>query len=420
MAKIEECGSCEKDSCSAQVRNPNERDQDYMERQQLSRRMCRIRHKVMVLSGKGGVGKSTVAVNLAVSLSMQGCTVGLLDVDIHGPSVPRLLGLEGHQIQSNGDAFIPVEFSKNLKVMSVGFMLRERNDAVIWRGPMKHNVIKQFLKDVEWGELDYLIIDLPPGTGDEPLAVCQLIEDAEGAVVVTTPQEVALLDVRKSITFCKQVNVPVIGVIENMSGFTCPKCGELTNIFKNSGAERMAQEMGVPFLGSIPIDPSVGIACDEGTPYVMKTDDSEAAKAIELTVGLIMKIDVGIENNNEVTVKKKESTMRIAIPIAEGKLAMHFGHCEQFALIDVDLVNKVIVDTVKETPPAHEPGLLPKWLSEKGANVIIAGGMGSRAQALFTEQNIEVVVGASSQEPDVIVNAYLDESLQSGDNACDH
>ena len=227
MTATEECSSCTDNACAAQAKRPTEQEQDYQERLQLAQRMCKIKKKIVVMSGKGGVGKSTVAVNLAVYLSIQGHRVGLLDVDIHGPSIPRLLNLEDKQIQNKGHALLPIEFSKNLKVMSIGFMLQDRNDAVIWRGPMKHNVIKQFLKDVEWGNLDYLIIDSPPGTGDEPMAVCQLIENPEGAIIVTTPQEIALLDVRKSITFCHQLKVRVLGVIENMSGFSCPGCGEV-------------------------------------------------------------------------------------------------------------------------------------------------------------------------------------------------
>lgn len=415
MKKTDECGSCPDESCSAKTKRSGEQDQDYIDRQQLARRMCRIKHKIIVLSGKGGVGKSTVAVNLAVLLSMHNHRVGLLDVDIHGPSIPRLLNLESCQIQSCGNALLPIDFSENLKVMSIGFMLRERSDAVIWRGPMKHGVIKQFLQDVEWGELDYLIIDSPPGTGDEPLAVSQLIEDTEGAIIVTTPQEVALLDVRKSITFCKQLHVPVLGIIENMSGFICPKCGELTNIFQTGGAESMAFDMKVPYLGHIPIDPRIGIACDDGAPHVIRNADSDTAKAFTLIVKSIK----GIENNINKT-QQKESNMRIAIPVAEGKLAMHFGHCEQFALIDTDPVNKTITNSTMETPPLHEPGVLPKWLAGKGANVIIAGGMGSRAQSLFTEQKIKVVIGAPADKPEIIVKAYLDGTLRAGDNICDH
>ena len=291
MAEKENCKTCADDSCSARAKRPGEQPDDHMARQQLARRMCRIKNKIMVLSGKGGVGKSTVAANLAVLLSMRGNRVGLLDIDIHGPSIPRLLNLESHQIRANGDVLLPVDFSENLKVLSIGFLLRERNDAVIWRGPMKYGVIKQFLKDVEWGELDYLVIDSPPGTGDEPLSVCQLIENPEGAIIVTTPQELALLDVRKSVIFCRELNVPVLGVIENMSGFACPKCGELTNIFKSGGAEQMAEEMGVPFLGCIPIDSDIGIACDEGTPHVVRYADSVTAKAFKSTIRSITKIE---------------------------------------------------------------------------------------------------------------------------------
>ncbi|MFC1462641.1 iron-sulfur cluster carrier protein MrpORP [Verrucomicrobiota bacterium] len=424
MTETKECRSCTDDGCSAKAKRPGEQEQDYLDRQQLAERMCRIEHKIMVLSGKGGVGKSTVAVNLAVSLSVQGHRVGLLDIDIHGPSVPRLLNLENRQIQSIGEALLPVDFSDNLKVMSIGFMLRERNDAVIWRGPMKYGVIKQFLKDVQWGELDYLVIDSPPGTGDEPLSVCQLIEDAEGAIIVTTPQELALLDVRKSITFCQQLNVSVLGVIENMSGFVCPKCGELTDIFRSGGAESMASDMGIRFLGKIPIDPSIGVACDEGMPYVIRNADSDAAKAFALTIGSIAGTETGISKDNETATheknQQKEASMRIAIPVAEGKLAMHFGHSEQFAIIDADTETKTILKTELETPPPHEPGVLPKWLAEKGANVIIAGGMGSRAQNLFAEQNITVVVGASADTPESVVTAYLNGSLQTGANVCDH
>lgn len=421
--EAKECGSCSDGSCSAKERRPGEKDQDYVDRQMLAQRMCQIKHKIMVLSGKGGVGKSTVAVNLAVLLSRQGYSVGLLDVDIHGPSVPRLLKLEDSRIENFGDTLLPVDFSENLKVMSIGFMLRDRNDAVIWRGPMKYGVIKQFLKDVEWGELDYLIIDSPPGTGDEPLSVCQLVDDAEGAVIVTTPQEVALLDVRKSITFCKQLKVPVLGVIENMSGFVCPKCGELTDIFKNGGARLMAFEMGVPFLGSIPVDPGIGVACDEGTPYVIRNADSETTKAFNSAIGLIRGMEAESKNRNEKAKNEKQKEgiiMRIAIPTAEGKLAMHFGHCEQFAIIDVNDETKKIIKTEHETPPPHEPGVLPKWLAGKGTNIIIAGGMGSRAQNLFAEQNIKVVIGAPVATPEKIVADYLGGALVSGVNTCDH
>ena len=256
-----------------------------MEEQNVIReKMKRIKHKLLVLSGKGGVGKSTVAANFAVSLALEGKKVGLLDVDIHGPSIPGILNLEGQKLESDGETIIPVELSKNLKVMSIGFLLNKNDDALIWRGPMKNQVIKQFLKDVDWGELDYLIIDSPPGTGDEPLSVIQMLEDADGAIIVTTPQKVAISDVRKGIGFCRKLELPIIGVLENMSGFICPKCGELTNIFKSGGAEKMAKEMNVPFLGKIPIDPQIVEACDSGKPYIEHFSETQAAKAFKQAI----------------------------------------------------------------------------------------------------------------------------------------
>jgi len=252
--------------------------------------MDKIHHKIIVLSGKGGVGKSTVAVNMAVALSDAGKRVGLLDADIHGPSLPVLLGLEGTEVHSDGERLIPL-FWRDVKVMSMGFLLKKRDDAVIWRGPLKMGVLKQFLKDVDWGELDFLLVDSPPGTGDEPLSICQLISDLDGALVVTTPQEVAASDVRKSIRFCQQVGVPVLGIVENMSGFQCPHCGKVTHIFRTGGGEAMAQEYGVPFLGRIPLDPAVGEACEEGKPFVQSKEKSPAREALEALLQPVLKLD---------------------------------------------------------------------------------------------------------------------------------
>jgi len=257
--------------------NEDQKLQMQAEQEQIRQRLKQIKHQILVLSGKGGVGKSTVAVNLAVSLALAGKKVGLLDIDIHGPSIPKILNLEGKTIQAAGDMILPIAMAENLKVMSIGFLLRGSNDAVIWRGPMKYQMIKQFLKDVDWGSLDFLIVDSPPGTGDEPLSIVQLLEDADGAIIVTTPQEVALSDVRKCITFCGQLNLPVLGVLENMSGFVCPKCGENIDIFKSGGGEKMAREMGIPFLGRIPIDPKIVETCDSGKPYIKEYKESQAA-----------------------------------------------------------------------------------------------------------------------------------------------
>ena len=425
MTTTEECRNCSEESCSAQAKRPGEGEADYLDRQQLARRMCRIKHKIIVLSGKGGVGKSTVAVNAAVSLSTRGHRVGLLDIDIHGPSVPRLLGLEGRHIAGNGTALLPVDFSENLKVMSMGFMLRERSDAVIWRGPMKYTAIKQFLRDVDWGDLDYLVIDSPPGTGDEPLSICQFIENAQGAVVVTTPQELALLDVRKSINFCRQLGVPILGVVENMSGFVCPNCGEVTHIFKSGGAEHMAREMGVPFLGRIPIDSGLVASCDAGAAFDYFNSDTGSAGSFATIIEAIVGADVEKEEGKredagQETVERRNGEMRVAIPVAGGKLSPHFGHCEEFAIIDVDPQNRSIAGSERVPAPEHQPGLLPRWLAERGATMIIAGGMGMRAQNLFAEHGIVVVVGAPAADPESIVKEYLAGTLKTGDNICDH
>jgi Mrp family chromosome partitioning ATPase len=271
-----ECGSCSDASCAARQRLDGESEEAFAERQQLQATLCRIGLKILVLSGKGGVGKSTVAVNLAVAFVLAGRKVGLLDVDLHGPSVPTMLGLEAATLHEAEGKLLPVE-TGGLKVLSLGFFLKNPDDAVIWRGPLKMKAIQQFLKDVAWGDLDVLVVDSPPGTGDEPLSVCQLLGTVDGAVVVTTPQKVAAVDVRKSISFCRQVGVPVLGVVENMSGFVCPRCGEVTPVFRSGGGRRIAEDMGVPFLGSIPMDPKIAESCDEGRAHIASYTDSPTA-----------------------------------------------------------------------------------------------------------------------------------------------
>jgi len=400
--------------------NEEQQKQMQAEQEQIKQNIKHIKHQILVLSGKGGVGKSTVAVNLAVSLALAGKKVGLLDIDIHGPSIPKILNLEGETIQAVGDVILPVEMVENLKVMSIGFLLRESSDAVIWRGPMKYQMIKQFLKDVKWGNLDFLIVDSPPGTGDEPLSVVQLLENADGAIIVTTPQEVALSDVRKCISFCRSLNLTVIGVLENMSGFVCPKCGERTDIFKSGGGREMANQMNMPFLGRIPIDPQIVHACDSGQPYIQYYANSEAAKAFKPVIQSVLELD----RNSEITkihiIRKEEQKMRIAIPLVQGKLSLHFGHCDQFAIFDIDDNLKKVINRKDASPPGHEPGLLPRWLHENNVSVIIAGGMGQRAQQLFAQNDIEVVIGAPSGMPEELVSAYLQNTLEAGDNICDH
>ncbi len=263
------CGSAS--SCSVDEKQRHEQEL-------LKKRLETISHRLAVMSGKGGVGKTTVAVNLAVTLAKEGLNVGLMDVDIHGPNVPKMLGIESKRLEgSEAGGINPIEFFPNFKVVSMAFLLQDRDTAVVWRGPLKHSLIQQFVKDVNWGNLDYLVIDLPPGTGDEPLSVAQVINKMDGSIIVTTPQDVALLDSRKSVTFSRQLQVPVVGIVENMSGLICPHCGKEIDLFKIGGGERAAQEMGVPFLGRVPIDPEIVQDSDRGAPFVLSHPDSKAA-----------------------------------------------------------------------------------------------------------------------------------------------
>ena len=248
-----------------------------------------IRNVMIILSGKGGVGKSTVAVNLATALSLQGFKVGLLDIDFHGPTVPTMLGLVGKAAQpSENEKIRPVVTEWGLKTISLAYFLRDQDEAVIWRGPMKTGVIKQLLRDVDWGELDYLLIDSPPGTGDEPLSIVQLVEGSKGAVVVTAPQEVSLAAVRKSLTFCKSVNLPILGIVENMSGFLCPFCEKISGPVGRDAAGEMAEKEGIAVLGKIPILPDISSSGDRGRPIALDEDSragvifQEMAKALSL------------------------------------------------------------------------------------------------------------------------------------------
>ncbi len=255
------------------------------EETKLFKRLSGIKNTIMVMSGKGGVGKSTVSANIAVGLAKKGYRVGVLDGDIHGPDMPKVLGVEDGRLMADEDGnILPVAVSENLKLVSVGYLIDNQDTPVIWRGPMKHSVIKQFLRDVNWGDLDFLVVDLPPGTGDEPLSIAQIIKNAQGAVapgavIVTTPQDVALLDSRKSVQFARALELRILGIVENMSGFVCPHCGEAIDLFKVGGGKKAADDLGVAFLGSIPIDPGIVQGTDDGKPFIANGDESVSVKA---------------------------------------------------------------------------------------------------------------------------------------------
>ncbi len=381
----------------------------------------KIAHRFLVLSGKGGVGKSTVAVNMAGAMQNAGHSTCILDVDIHGPSVPSMLGIRHKKMTGESGGLKPVLTETGLAVVSIAFLLENQDDAVIWRGPRKFSIIRQFLAEIDWTGIECLVIDAPPGTGDEPMAVTELAGRIDGAVVVTTPQEIAVADVRKSVNFCKQLSVPILGVVENMSEFVCPHCGQATPLFGSGGGKTMSQNMGIPFLGSLPMMPELAGMADSGLLPVIAEPDGHIAQRFYNVLGSSPQLDHLINNKPGGTLMNQSiNSVRVALPIVKGELSMHFGHCESFALYDVDMKNKTIISSNVLPSPEHQPGLLPKWLHEQGASYILAGGMGTRAQDLFTQNDIKVVTGAPVLKAEEVVRAWLDGTLATGSNVCDH
>jgi len=404
-------------SCGVKDRKDKHDQQDLDIRDRLSH----IRNKILVMSGKGGVGKSSVAACLAFFLAQRGNQVGLMDVDLHGPSIPRLLGLkEGIGLSDRTGKALPVASLPNLHVISIECLMGDNRDAAtIWRGPLKIGVIRQFISDIEWPDLDYLVIDSPPGTGDEPLTVAQTIPDAK-ALVVTTPQEIALADVRKSINFCRQVKMGILGLVENMSGLACPHCGKQIDLFMSNGAALLAAKEGIELLGSLPIDPELVRLGDRGQ---LKSLDFASPFALEFNKVVEKVLNSGCTepaagiNKPEIKENGMDKTL-FAVPVSGGKLCAHFGHCDQFALVETE--DGKIKKTDMHTPPPHEPGVLPRWLHEMGADIILAGGMGARAQELFEQNGIRVIIGAPMDAPEALVNQYLSGTLVTGSNICDH
>ncbi len=402
-------------------------EQNKLQNAEIQDRLHHIDNKILIMSGKGGVGKSSVATYLSVALARRGRKVGLMDVDLHGPSIPRMLGMKGSLLPSSvpGKAR-PVEVLPNLHVISIEVLMGDNKDtATIWRGPLKIGVIRQFISDIEWSDLDYLIIDSPPGTGDEPLTVAQTIPDAS-AIIVTTPQEVSLADVRKSINFCREVKMQILGIVENMSGLKCPYCGKIIDLFSTEGGKLTAKKEGLRLLGTLPIEPEVVKKGDMGDLSCLDKEDlpftEEFQKLVDEVEELTIRRDSTSIQQQDKDEEKGEVTTNdrvvIAVPTEEGKLCAHFGHCKEFVLIETE--NGTIKSKSVHTPPAHEPGILPRWLHEQGADIVIAGGMGESAQEIFRQNGIRVIIGAPMESPESLVNQYLSKTLASGDNLCDH
>jgi ATP-binding protein involved in chromosome partitioning len=373
------------------------------EEMELARVLKRIRHKLVVMSGKGGVGKSSVAVCLALALARRGKKVGLMDVDLHGPNVLRMMGLKEPIDIGHAQFDLPPDLFDNLRIISIEVLMRNRDMAVIWRGPLKHQLIRQFLSEVQWGDLDYLVVDSPPGTGDEPMSVAQTISDAQ-AIIVTTPQEISLADVRKSLNFCEKINMKVVGVVENMSGYLCPHCGKELPLFKTGGGFKTAQAAKVPFLGAVPFDPQVVDAADQGRLMEVKEAASPFFQAMKPIVDHILE---ALPLTPLAT--REPGVLKFALPVEDGKLSDKFGQASHFAFFTVK--DGVMAPKDLVPSPPHEPGGIPQWLDELGVTHVIAGTLGEKAQALLTKKGIEVIVGAPLEAPEVLVEKYLQKTL---------
>jgi|UniRef100_A0A7C3WHR3 ATP-binding protein involved in chromosome partitioning len=393
-------------SCSAPSGQGNVAKSQAEEEKAIARTLRGIRHKILIMSGKGGVGKSSVAVALALALARRGYKVGLMDVDIHGPNVIRMLGLKEPFDLQHAQFDLPPDLYHNLKVISIEALMRNREIAVIWRGPLKHQLIRQFLSEVQWGDLDYLVIDAPPGTGDEPMSVAQTIPDAK-AIIVTTPQEISLADVRKSINFCQKINLGIVGLVENMSGYFCPHCGKELPLFRKGGGEKTALTYNLPFLGSLPFDPQVVERADQGELIQLSESQSAFLQALRPIVNyLVQTLPPGP------VVKREPGVLKFAIPMQDGQPAARFGEAAHFALVTVK-DRTITGPEVLDTPP-HEPGGIPAWLEDLGVTHVLTRSLGEKAQELLKKKGIEVVVGVPAEAPEILVEKYLDNALFAG------
>lgn len=376
----------------------------------LQENLNKMKYKIVVMSGKGGVGKSTVSVNLAYYLASQGKKVGLLDVDVHGPSVAKMTGIEGMRLKANEKGRpVPIQVpnQENLYVVTVASILDSPDAPVIWRGPAKNGVIRQFLEEICWPELDFLIVDCPPGTGDEPLSAIQTIGDVSGTVIVSTPQQVALLDVRKSLKFAGLLNLPVIGIVENMSGFVCPHCGETVDIFKTDGTLKTAADFGTEVLGKIPLEPQVVNATDSGKPYVTLYAETAAGRAMA---------QIGEKVVNKVE-ELADREIVVAIPSENGTLNPHFGHTNYFTLYTVKRKTVSAQEEVAVIEGSHSDVIA--WLkNEKKVEVVIAGGMGNEAANICHSFGMKLFRGVGVGKCSSIIQLYIEKKLTDREGTC--
>lgn len=362
--------------------------------------LSRVKKVIGIVSGKGGVGKSLVTSMLAVEMSRNGYNTAILDADITGPSIPKAFGLK-ERAMANEQGLYPVKSQTGIDIMSINLLLENDTEPVVWRGPVIGNTVKQFWTDVIWGDVDYMFIDMPPGTGDVPLTVFQSIP-VDGIIIVTSPQELVSMIVSKAVNMANMMNIPIIGLVENMSYFECTDCCKKHSIFGESHIDEIAGKYNLDVLAKLPIDPKIAASCDKGLIELFNRD------WLEPVVGII-------ENFGES--KMEESIMKIAVANANGSVSEHFGHCDGFDMFHI-ADNKIVKREFFESPE-HQPGVLPNFLNDKGAKVVIAGGMGGGAVQIFNEKNIEVVVGASGDAHEA-VERYLEGALKSTGSVCNH
>lgn len=387
------CGSA---GCGSSCSGNSNTCHDFIEK---THELNTIKRVIGVVSGKGGVGKSLITSSLAVTMRRKGYKVGILDADITGPSIPKMFGITK---KAEGCEFgiYPQKTHNDISVMSVNLLLEKDDAPVIWRGPVIAGTVKQFWTDVIWGDIDYLFLDMPPGTGDVPLTVFQSIP-LDGIVIVTSPQDLVSLIVKKAYNMAKAMNIPILGIVENMSYLRCPDCNKEIKLFGESKIDSAAEELGIKVLGKMPIDPSVAELCDKGE--IEKTENEYLADAA-LHIEKILAI------NGE-----EKSVMKIAVATEGSNVSGHFGKCENFTIAEIEnseVKNKVVVNT-----QGNQHGLLPAFLASHNVNVVIAGGMGEGARQGLTSKGIEIITGASGNI-DEVINSFLNGRLQSSNTGC--
>lgn len=400
-----------------------------------------IRRTIAVLSGKGGVGKSMITALLATYLQRTGkYRVGVLDADVTGPSIPKLFGADQFKPRGSEEGLFPVRTHSDIQLMSINLLLEDPSAPVVWRGPILANTVKQFWSDVIWGDLDFLLLDMPPGTGDIPLTVFQSLP-LDGIVIVTSPQDLVSLIVQKAIHMAQMMQIPIVGLVENMSHVICPHCGEKIAVFGNGKTEAVAQSTGIPYLGSLPIDPELTRLCDEGAiervhkPYLSEclaaleripprhaaTGQAPAAAETAAKPQAVQKEPEGgpkeTEQEPSANANRSGETMmkKVAIAAKDGAVADHFGHCDGFMVYSIEESGSTQKEFVAN--PGHKPGFLPNFLHDRGVQIIITGGIGSSAVDIFREKGIDVISGAQGTVDDVM-NRYLDGSLLSTGSVC--